>query len=133
MRRLIRNPLTWMVLAEVVVVCALVIVAWSSLSSMVRPGLVSPSPPAVGAASQDNASSPSPDLPEVAKTSKQGPLPGLNVDPAFWRSRLDLLNRDQVFFEQLEWRIVHSAMDTAQRYVDTVVLPSVRRAEGSGS
>jgi hypothetical protein len=133
MRRLVRNPLTWMVIAEVVVVSALVMVAWSSLASLARPVLGSPSLPPAGAVAQDNPASPPPDLPAVAKPSRQGRLPGLNVDPAFWRSRLDLLNRDQVFFEQLEWRIIHSAMDTAQRYVDAVVLPSVRRAEGSGS
>jgi hypothetical protein len=43
--------------------------------------------------------------------------------------RLGQLNRDQVIFEQLEWRLVHSAMDTLQRYLETVVLPSIARAE----
>ena len=53
----------------------------------------------------------------------------LNLSSAFWRLRLGRLNQDQVFFEQLEWRIVHDAMDAAQRYVETVVLPSIARAE----
>jgi hypothetical protein len=59
-------------------------------------------------------------------------LPGLNVDTAFWRLRLIQLNRDEAAFERLEWRIVHNAMDTIQRYMETVVLPSVERAERGG-
>lgn len=131
MRRLIRKPLTWMVLAEAVVVLALIITAWGAVASAIKPAMAPPV--AVGGATQDaGAASPSPELPSVPPPSHQGPLPGLNVDPAFWRARLDLLNRDQVFFEQLEWRLVHSAMDTVQRYVDGVVLPSVKRAEVAG-
>ncbi len=56
-------------------------------------------------------------------------LPGLNLSSAFWRARLGQLNRDQVFFEQLEWRIIHSAMDAVNRYLETVVLPSIAGAE----
>jgi hypothetical protein len=51
------------------------------------------------------------------------------VDAGFWRFRLGRLNQDQVILEQLEWRIVHNAMDAAQHYVETVVLPSIARAE----
>ena len=58
-------------------------------------------------------------------------LPGLNVDPAFWRARLEGLNAAEAQLEALEWRIVHSALDTMQRYITTVVVPSVERAEGA--
>ena len=57
-------------------------------------------------------------------------LPGLNVDPAFWRSRLAGLKQAEAQVEALEWRIVHSAMEAVQRYVDSVVVPAVERAEG---
>ena len=60
---------------------------------------------------------------------QRGPLPGLNVDPGFWRERLAQLNGDQVDLEQLEWRIVHSAEDAAKLYLETVVLPAIQRAE----
>jgi hypothetical protein len=60
-------------------------------------------------------------------------LPGLNVDSGFWRQRLAQLNREQATLAQLEWRIVHSAMDAARHYVQTVVLPAVQRAEHAGS
>jgi hypothetical protein len=59
-------------------------------------------------------------------------LPGLNLDSWFWRQRLAEINREQVVLEQLEWRIVHSAMATLKQYLETVVLPSVRRAEHAG-
>jgi len=56
-------------------------------------------------------------------------LPGLNVDPAFWRMRLSALNEAEAQVEALEWRIVHSALETVRRYVDSVVIPAVERAE----
>ena len=59
----------------------------------------------------------------------RGPLPGLNLDSAFWRDRLQQLNRDQVIFERLEWRIIHNAMDAARSYIETVVLPAITEAE----
>jgi hypothetical protein len=62
----------------------------------------------------------------------RGPLPGLNVDATFWRLRLIELNRSEAAFELLEWRLVHSAMDTAHRYVESVVLPAIVRAERGG-
>ena len=115
-----------MVLAELLVVAALVAVAWNVVAGAVRttaaaPALVQPT---------DAASpSPSPDLPVVSRLVATAALPGLNLDSAFWRQRLDDMNRDQVFFEQLEWRVVHSAVAAMQRYLETVVVPAVRRAE----
>jgi hypothetical protein len=132
MHNLVRNPLTWMLIAELVVVTALVWVAWSAVASVVRPALASPSLPPASAATDGGASSPPPDLTAAAQPAERGPAPGLNVDSAFWRTRLDALNRDQVVFEQLEWRITRSAMDAVQRYLDTVVLPSIQRAERPG-
>ena len=131
MAALIRKPITWMVLAEVVVVVALVLVAWNVATAATRtavqvqpvtqPGATSGSPP------------PSPDPAQLTSPAQAGPLPGLNLDTSFWRQRLDDMNRDQVFFEQLEWRVVHSAVDAMQRYLETVVVPAVQRAEHSRS
>jgi hypothetical protein len=56
-------------------------------------------------------------------------LPGLNLDTAFWRNHLSQLNREQVILEQIEWRIVHNAMNVMRRYLETVVLPSITQAE----
>ncbi|HEY1456224.1 MAG TPA: hypothetical protein VGG31_06980 [Candidatus Dormibacteraeota bacterium] len=132
MRRLVRNPLTWMVVAELVVVTALVLMAWSAIAQAARPATGSSALNVDSPAAGDTAS-PIPSVPAVHKPGSNVARPGLNVDPAFWLNRLQGLNRDQVYFEQLEWRLVHAGMDAAQRYLETVVLPSVRNAERSGS
>ena len=128
MRNLLRQPLTWMVIAECVVVALLIVVVWNvvAAAAVQHAGaaavqtIVAPSPP---------STPPLPDLTVAAGPARQVQLPGLNVDARFWRLRLNQLNRDQVFFEQLEWRIVRTAMDAAQGYLETVVLPSITRAE----
>jgi hypothetical protein len=131
MRNLLRQPLTWMVVAEFIVVATLMLLAWSMVASA-----ASQHPPTgqIQAAESPAADSttPTPELPDVPRSTARPQLPGLNLDAGFWRARLDQLNRDQVSLEQLEWHIVHSAMDTAQHYLETVVLPSITRAERPG-
>jgi hypothetical protein len=129
MRNLLRKPLPWMIMAECAVVAALVVVAWHMVAS--TPVQVVPilpaSPPAAdsgGAADQVPAS-----LSAQPTSRAKAPAPGLNVDVNFWRLRLAELNHGQESFEALEWRIVHSAMDAAHRYVESVVIPSIARAE----
>jgi len=127
MRTFIRSPLTWLVVAEMVVVGALLVVARNVVGSSLRPvagALAQVTPPV---ATDDT--SPLPDIPGLTGQAGRGPLPGLNLDSAFWRSRLVELNRDQVLLAQLEWRLVHAAMGAAESYVREVVLPAVRRAE----
>ncbi|MGH7764063.1 MAG: hypothetical protein ACREOM_06580 [Candidatus Dormibacteraceae bacterium] len=132
MRRVVRNPLTWMIIAEFIVVTVLVVVAWGAVASALKPALASPPfPPSTAADAGSADSSPLPDVPSTTQP-ERGPAPGLNLDAGFWRGRLDTLNRDQVFFEQLEWHLIHSAMDSARRYVETIVLPSIERAERPG-
>ena len=127
MRTFIRSPLTWLVVAEMVVVGALLVVAWNVVGSSLRPaaGALAQVTPPVGT----DDTSPLPDIPGLTGQAGRGPLPGLNLDSAFWRSRLVELNRDQVLLAQLEWRLVHAAMGAAESYVREVVLPAVRRAE----
>jgi len=129
MRNFLRSPLTWMVAAELIVVVALVAVAWTMVMSASRPALASPAlqPPGTKGEPAADATDPLPDMPVV--TQPRGPLPGLNLDSSFWRSRLAEVNREQVLLAQLEWRIVHNGMDAIRRYLQKVVLPAVRRAE----
>lgn len=130
MRSLLRKPLTWMVLAEVCVLAALFGVTLhvlagarhDSLPPLILPAATPAQDSSVADISPDVLSPPTPSGPEL--------LPGLNVDPAFWRARLAGLNEAEAQFEALEWRIVHSALDTVERYIDTVVVPAVERAEG---
>src|ERR1051326_790245 len=112
MRGFVRKPLSWFVAAEVCVVIALLAVSWhmpAHAPARVPPDtLVPPSPSAVPL------------------------LPGLNVDPAFWQRRLEAMNGAEAQFEALEWRLRRSALDSLDRYVRSVVLPSVERAESGG-
>ena len=130
MARLSKHPVAWMVAAEVVVVATLVAVAWHELA-----GIKAAATPLVLPAASAPSDTAGPDVPADALVppvpSTLPLLPGLNVDPAFWRARLAGLNGAEAQFEALEWRIIHSAMDTVRRYVDTVVLPALRRAEGT--
>jgi hypothetical protein len=128
MRNLIRTPLTWLVVAEFIVVGALMAVTWNVVGGAARGGLGSPLA-AIPAPATDDPS-PLPDIPGPSLPGSHGPLPGLNLSSAFWRQRLEELNRDQTLFVQLEWRVIHAAMDAMQRYLETVVLPAVRAAEG---
>lgn len=132
MRNLIRSPLTWMVLAELVVVAALIVMAWTAIAAAAARTVSASSALISGSGAVVDGASPLPDLPVLSRPASTGPAPGLNVDPVFWLGRLQLLNRDQVAFEQMEWRLVHAATDAAQRYLETVVLPSVTRAEKGG-
>ena len=127
MRKLIRQPLTWMVVAECVVVALLFIVVWNVVASAASQRQAGAPVQAAGAP----AAVDTPSLPDLTPAGPPRPvqLPGLNLDTGFWRQRLNQLNHDQVFFEQLEWRILHNAIDAAQAYLETVVLPSITRAE----
>jgi hypothetical protein len=130
MRNFLRAPLTWMVLAEVVVVGALIGLAWSVVATAVRPPVAIPAvapPDDAGGAADDGA--PPPDVTTAAVPPPRGLLPGLNVSPDFWHERLAELNRDEAWAVGLEWRLVRVASDAARDYVEKVVLPAVRKAE----
>jgi hypothetical protein len=132
MRNLFKNPLTWMILGESAVLAALILVAWHLIAvAQNLPSTAFPLAVSSPASSQDPGTQASAAVPKPI-TSIVRQLPGLNVDTGFWRSRLLDLNRDEAGFEALEWRIVHSAMDTIQRYTESVVLPSVEGAERAG-
>ena len=127
MRKLLRSPLTWIVSAEIVAVGMLVVLAWSVIAGAARPLVLSPTITLPDAPAGDQYTLPV--FPDLSGVPPRGPLPGLNANTAFWRARLVELNRDQELLARLEWRIVHGAMDAIKRYLETVVLPAVRRAE----
>ena len=126
MRKLLRSPLTWLVSAEVIVVATLVFMAWGAVAGAARSVVL---PPSLQIPDLADDGSSVPDFPLASSPEENGPPPGLNVGSRFWRDRLANLNRDQALLGRLEWRLVHGAMDAARRYVDSVVLPAVRRAE----
>jgi hypothetical protein len=128
MRNLLRQPLTWMVIAECIVVALLMVVVWNVVAAA-ETQHASAAPAQAAQVPADASPSPLPDLTGATRPAAQVQLPGLNLDAGFWRLRLGQLNRDQVFFEQLEWGLVHNATDAMQRYLETVVLPSLSKAE----
>ncbi|MEO8745185.1 MAG: hypothetical protein ABI334_01290 [Candidatus Dormiibacterota bacterium] len=127
MRKLLRKPLTWMVVAECFLMAVLFVLVWNMAASAAVHHAASAAP--APDATTDVAASPLPAVPATDPPASRGPLPGLNVDPGFWRTRLRELNGDQVFFEQLEWRIVHSATNAMKDYIESVVMPAVVHAE----
>jgi hypothetical protein len=128
MRNLLRKPLSWMVLAEFAVVAALVVLAWHLVTSgQVQPEQLLPN--ASPRADPGAAPGPLSVGPNAEQRTRVGPPPGLSTEASFWRVRLADLNRGQAEFEALEWRLVRSAMAAAQRYLESVVLPSVAQAE----
>ena len=103
-RRLVEKPLTWMVLAEVVVVVALAGVAWHMVAGVPRNPSAQLVLPAVTATPDDTAlPDVSPDVLNPPDTATVPLLPGLNVDPAFWRVRLAALNGAEAQVEALAW------------------------------
>jgi hypothetical protein len=116
-----------MILAECIVVAVLVLLVWSLVASAATQHPVIAQVQTTD--SPTDSSTRSPEVPGVTRSAARAQLPGLNLDAGFWRVRLGQLNRDQVTIEQLEWHLVHNAMDTMHRYVETVVLPSMMRAE----
>jgi hypothetical protein len=130
MRNLLRQPLSWMVIAECIVITVLLVVVWSVITAAATQQAGSAPIQALEAPTKTSAV-PLPDLTKVTRLGPRALLPGLNLDSTFWRMRLGQLNQEQVLFEQLEWRIVHSAKDALQRYLETVVVPSVLRAEAA--
>jgi hypothetical protein len=120
-----------MVVSECVIVAALAMVAWHMVASP-------PGPPASGAqiaVPTAQAREPVNHGPIVVRSAPppiNALLPGLNLDSGFWKVRLAELNRGERSFEQLEWRIVHAAMEAARHYVKSVVLPALAQAERSG-
>jgi len=121
-----------MVLVEGAVVGVLVLVAWHAIAGASASGPTAPFSLPSAAASPADAALPAAGGP-VPKAGSRGPAPGLNLAVDFWRLRLGSLNRDQAEFEALEWKITRTVMDSARDYLETVVLPAVRHAEGAGS
>lgn len=132
MLNLLRKPLTWIVVLECAVGCGLALVAWHMITgAAAQNGAGLPALPPAVSVPDSTPPSPPPASPPVPSPTVR-PLPGLNLDVGFWRVRLADLNSEEASFEALEWKIVHSCLDAAQRYVESVVVPAVVQAERQG-
>jgi hypothetical protein len=118
-----------MVLAECAVVAALAMVAWHMVASPPARAVSAPVVTSAPAESADNGGQVLAQPEAPTKAQGLSTPPGLNIDTSFWRMRLAELNRAQASFEALEWRIVHSSMAAARRYIQSIVVPAITRAE----
>ena len=133
MRNLLRKPLPWMVVSECAIVAALAMVAWHMVASPPQPQISRGQAASPTALAREPVTAEPKTVAGTAEAPVNALLPGLNVNSRFWKLRLAELNSGESSFEQLEWRIVHSAMDAARQYVKSVVVPAIVRAERAGS
>lgn len=132
MRKLFRAPLAWMIVAECALVGALMLVAWHTIASSSAPPAEAPLVFPPPASSPAETALPAMGMP-LSGANRARQLPGLNLGVGFWRVRLGSLNRDQAAFEALEWRLTRAITQAARDYLETVVIPAVRRAEGGAA
>ena len=115
----------WIVLCEVLLMFALFAVSWRVYQAhRPVPSAGAGSPTALAPAAGSPAPSESPPSLPANPTAKPGarPLQSFPVD-------LGQLNRDQAELERAEDALLTSVVHTAAGYLETVVLPAVRRAE----
>ena len=127
--RFLRHPLTWLVAAECVLMLALFAVAWHVWQSHAGPppAAVAELPPAATTPAVDPSPAPTSRSPAAARPT---PHPGLSIDPGVWIAELDIINNDQSAWNRAEWRLLQAAMHAIRDYMERVVLPAVRRAQG---
>jgi hypothetical protein len=124
--------MVWLALAEAVLVVHLAFLAWhvwQTRFAPVPPVAALPAPP-TPAAGPDTL--PAPPSAPAARSPEIGPTPGLRTDRDFLTRQMVELNRVEATFEELEWRVSETFVNTIQRYLEGVVLPSIERSERGG-
>jgi hypothetical protein len=120
-----RQPLFWIVLGEIVLMFALFVVSWRVYQAhrpVASAGAAIPTALAPAAGSPLPSSAlPSP-RPRPTATPVLRALSGFPID-------VGQLNRDQAELERAEDALLVRIVHAARGYLETVVLPAVRRAE----
>ena len=128
MKAQLRQPLFWIVVCEVVVMFALFVVSWRVYQAhrpVASAGAAIPTALAPAAASPvPGSGTPRPATPRPVAKSVPSPHP-----TAAFPIDLGQLNRDQADLERSEDALLVRMIRTARDYLETVVLPAVRRAE----
>lgn len=131
---LLRKPFLLLVAGEVAVLSTLGYGAWRFLHSNGAP----PAPSAATTTAPQVATSSSPNpvsggpAPAVPAAPHPTATPGYRTDPVFFNNQTWDMNREQSALEHAEWQIAHAIMTGAQRYIDDVILPAVRKAQRAG-
>jgi hypothetical protein len=127
-----RQVLGLLVAGELAVVGGLVAVAWHVWQENHPPvaGGAALSPPAGLPPLRGGPPRPSPSATVAAPLRPSAaPTPGLRTDPLFLGQATVDINREEVAFQQLEWRIVQGTTDGTRTYIQRVVLPAISRAQ----
>jgi len=121
----LRQPFFWIVVAEVVLMFVLFVISWRVYEAHRPPASAGvPPPPASPAASAR------PGLPRPSSSAHLPASPGPAVRrPIGFPIDLAALNRDQAALERAEGTVLAELIRSARGYLETVVLPAVRRAE----
>jgi hypothetical protein len=115
----------WIVLGEVILMFALFALSWRVYEAhrpVASAGAATPTALAPAAASPVPSPRPPTLLPRPTATPGVRALSGFPID-------LGQLNRDQAELERVEDALLMRMIQTARGYLETVVLPAVRRAE----
>lgn len=133
LRQLGRRPLTWLFVAEALVVLAFAYAAWKVVESHLgsRPPAAWSALPGLGSLPQPvpspAAAGPSP--PATAGTRvTAGPTPGLSRTVPFGHR----LNSDYAAWYDSEWRLTSVIAGWMRAYVEHVIVPAIERAERDG-
>jgi hypothetical protein len=128
MKARLRQPLFWIVAAEVLVMFVLFVVSWRVYQAHRQPAPTA-SLSSVAAAPAPTAvpSDPGPEAP--ANPAPASPRATAAPTPSGFPVNLDQVNSQQASLERLEEGIVARLVEAMRAYLETVVLPAVRRAE----
>src|SRR5258708_23961026 len=105
MRNLIRQPLTWMVIAECVVVALLIVVVWNVVAAAAAQHPAATPAQAINSVTAPS-DSPLPEVPVGAQPARQVQPSGLNPDPRVSRGRAPPPNPGPRVFLSLPMRAV---------------------------
>ena len=130
---LLRHRLALVVAAEVLIVVASCAAAWHVWHSRQTGSRAAAGQPPAAASPVPTAPR-SVDVPRAVPglsppPARSGPTPAIRTDGDFLRRQMRDLNHDQSALEGAQWRAVEAVIDAVRRYLQTVVLPAVERAE----
>lgn len=131
--RFLRQPFTWLVVIEFCALAAFGVLGWHLLGARLGapPGGAVAAVPPVGPPPAPAASTPQPAVSlSIPTPARAGPTPGLGTSPDFLNRQLHAVNRDESAWEGAEWTILQAGMRFARAYIESVVLPAVRSAQG---
>ena len=123
MRARLRQPLFWIVIAEVVVMFVLFAVSWRVFQSP-RGAPVAATPPLVVAPAPTDAPLPEPGALPTPPAARPPAAPAVGFPVNLGR-----LNSGQAALEKVEDSILSRLLEAMRGYIEAVVLPAVRRAE----